>query len=303
METCAYEKCPDVAKNTVFKTCGACHIARYCSVVCQRAAWPAHKLDCKKVDVCEAVDCGRPATSEWMCVRCAACSFCSVECCRTSAHDCYDADAYATDVRAAIYAWLANADNFATLATIRVVLQKLFTHRATVAIFVVDVARNGRVVPNSAMLADVLGFRTGADAIAYVHLADPGDECACECDLVEVPEDDDSHLIITSADGRVHTHVADTPDPTDAPVSTLAFLFAMSHAHARARTLRVAQNHEQVVAYVVRLLAYFWTNVVDVVTDAADDVLRKRIDKRRVHMEEANAKYLAIDTTTSSFSM
>jgi hypothetical protein len=31
------------------RVCGACQAAHYCTTACQRAVWPAHKKDCKRV--------------------------------------------------------------------------------------------------------------------------------------------------------------------------------------------------------------------------------------------------------------
>eukprot|EP01086_Lenisia_limosa_P002883 TRINITY_DN16971_c0_g1_i1.p1 TRINITY_DN16971_c0_g1~~TRINITY_DN16971_c0_g1_i1.p1 ORF type:complete len:251 (+),score=47.55 TRINITY_DN16971_c0_g1_i1:2-754(+) len=44
--TCAY--CAALKLKSDLKRCSRCHRAVYCSAVCQKAHWPAHKTSCKK---------------------------------------------------------------------------------------------------------------------------------------------------------------------------------------------------------------------------------------------------------------
>ncbi len=42
--------CANCGSPEHLKTCSRCHLKRYCSVECQRAAWPTHKPECKPRD-------------------------------------------------------------------------------------------------------------------------------------------------------------------------------------------------------------------------------------------------------------
>lgn len=46
---CSNGGCMKAGSAKVFKKCSACQQASYCSVNCQRAHWPTHKLACKKI--------------------------------------------------------------------------------------------------------------------------------------------------------------------------------------------------------------------------------------------------------------
>lgn len=44
----APSRCGACGKDFATMTCGRCRSSRYCDAACQRAAWPAHKPNCKE---------------------------------------------------------------------------------------------------------------------------------------------------------------------------------------------------------------------------------------------------------------
>ena len=55
------EKCDKCGKEEgPMQLCSACKTVRYCSVICQRAAWKSHKTSCQKKKTVQA----EPAASK-----------------------------------------------------------------------------------------------------------------------------------------------------------------------------------------------------------------------------------------------